>query len=263
MPGFTGDPTWPEQVLRADLGDRLVVHDGWQTAGTGSARTVGWAISGAWMIHHTGNSRETWEPSATAATTFLRPLALPPYHPRQEMPPLIAIGPMQSRQDRDYGPLDDDGNQRLIAFECAWPTIRPRRLRRLNEAVAGHADHHYARRHRRRPPPPDYGQLLLIATRTTLARQGQWDPGNIDMAWFRGEVQKTSRAVPVPRRGQARHFGARPALPPDYAKEVWDLLRSRTRRARRPGPSSAHPAELLWLAKPRRTRPGSGSAGTE
>jgi hypothetical protein len=53
--GFTGDPVWLEDVLRAALGDRLVVEPGWQERGTGGAMGDIFGV----MIHHTGNSRES------------------------------------------------------------------------------------------------------------------------------------------------------------------------------------------------------------
>lgn len=52
------------------------------------------------------------------------------------------------------------------------------------------------------------------------ATQGKWDPGNLDMPWFRGEVAKDMRGEFNPKPEQPG-----PTLPPDYDKEVWDQLR--------------------------------------
>jgi hypothetical protein len=57
------------------------------------------------------------------------------------------------------------------------------------------------------------------------AAQGKWDPGNMDMNWFRGEVGKALHGdfhtIPAP--------GGNVPAPnvPDYDKETWDQIRGR------------------------------------
>lgn len=51
-------------------------------------------------------------------------------------------------------------------------------------------------------------------------RQGKWDPGNLDMKWFRGEIEKDMR-------GEFDSFDTQPPMPPqtaDYVKEIRDQL---------------------------------------
>jgi hypothetical protein len=226
MPGFTGDPTWLEQVLRADLGDRLVVHDGWQDRGTGSGPNGQMGDIWGVMIHHTGNSRETWEHIRDGRDDLPGPLSHCLITPDGKCH-LIAIGPCNHAGIGDYGPLHDDGNQRLIAFECAWPTIRPDGSYDSNERwpdaqIITMRDATAAVLRRL-----DYDSSRVIGHKDYAgARQGKWDPGNIDMAWFRGEVQKDLNGYKFPGEDKPDTPAPGPALPPDYAKEVWDLLRS-------------------------------------
>lgn len=195
---WTGDPTWLEEVLRDALGDRLVVHPGWETRGTGNGENGTSEMGPLWgvMIHHTGNSRErpevirdgVWQ----SPTYFLPgPLSQCLITPDGKCH-LVAIGPCNHAGSGSYpGVPAGTGNTRLVGFECAWPTIRPdgsydkserwpdaqiatmrdasaavvRRLGQRGDRVIGHKDY-------------------------AGASQGKWDPGNLDMPWFRGEVNK-------------------------------------------------------------------------
>lgn len=115
----------------------------------------------------------------------------------------------------------DNANWHMIGIECAWPTV-----------TNGKFD-----------PAERWPDAQIISMRDTCAAlatklgqpatrvighkeyagaaQGKWDPGNIDMSWFRGEVAKAMRGEfnqPAPEQPG-------PVLPPDYAKETWDQLR--------------------------------------
>jgi hypothetical protein len=53
----------------------------------------------------------------------------------------------------------------------------------------------------------------------------KWDPGNIDMGWFRGEVAKDRAGQFDPKPTVSPTPQPGPILPPDYAKETWDEMR--------------------------------------
>ena len=197
--GWAGDPTWLEDVLRKALGDRLVVHKGWQERGTGGGPNGQMGNIWGVMIHHTGNDRETPERIRDGVqqtpTYFLPgPLSQCLITPDGKCH-LVAIGPCNHAGAGSYaGVGSNNGNERLIGFECAWPTIRP--------------DGTFDKAQRW----PD-AQIITMrdATAAVLAKlgynsghvighkewagasQGKWDPGNLDMGWFRGEVAKAIR----------------------------------------------------------------------
>lgn len=198
--GWTGDPVWLADVLRQALGDRLVVHEGWQERGVGGTATGQMGDIWGVMIHHTGNDRETPERIRDGVwqskTYFLPgPLSHCLITPDGKCH-LVAIGPCNHAGIGSYPGLGaNNGNERLIGFECAWPTIRP--------------DGTYDKAQRW----PD-AQIITMrdATAAVLtklgkdsrfvighkdyagAAQGKWDPGNLDVVgWFRGEVAKAQR----------------------------------------------------------------------
>ena len=108
----------------------------------------------------------------------------------------------------------------MIGIECAWPTV-----------TNGKYD-----------PAERWPDAQIIAMRDTCAAlasklgvpatrvighkeyagaaQGKWDPGNLDMSWFRGEVAKDMRG-----EFESKPEQPGPTLPPDYAKETYDQLR--------------------------------------
>ena len=196
--GWTGDPTWLEEVLQKDLGDRLVVHDGWQSRGTGMGVNGTDQMGDIWgvMMHHTGNSNET--PEAIRDGVWQTPdYFLPGPLSQCLITPdgkchLVAIGPCNHAGTGSYpGIPAGQGNQHLIGIECAWPTVRGDGTYDANERW------------------PD-GQIITMRDAAAAiikrlgyrsdrviahhewagAAQGKWDPGNLDMDWFRGEVQK-------------------------------------------------------------------------
>jgi hypothetical protein len=118
--GFTGDPVWLEGILRDALGSRLAVEDGWAQRGVGGAMGDIWGV----MIHHTGNSRETVAVIRDGRSDLQGPLSQCLITPDGTCH-LIAVGPCNHAGIGDYGPLHDNGNTRLIGFECAWPDIAP------------------------------------------------------------------------------------------------------------------------------------------
>ena len=177
----SGDPVWLEDVLREALGDRLVVHDGWQERGAGGLMGTIWGT----MIHHTGNVNETvavirdgvQQPSGWLPGPLSQCLITPDGKCH-----LIAVGPCNHAGGGDYGTLKN-GNRDSIGFECAysgsgvWPQKQVITMRdataavskkigkKAKDSVCGHKE--YAK---------PVGRKV--------------DPGNMDMDWFRSEVQK-------------------------------------------------------------------------
>ena len=179
---ISGDPFWLEPVLKAAIGDRLVVHEGWNERGTGGVMGTIWGS----MIHHTGNDNERVEvirdgvqqPSGWLPGPLSQCLIT-----RDGKCHLIAVGPCNHAGPGNWKDLTD-GNRQAIGFECAydgdparWPdamviTMRDcaaavsRHLgKRAENSVCGHKE--YAKPQGRKP-----------------------DPANFDMDWFRSEVNK-------------------------------------------------------------------------
>ncbi|OBJ92685.1 N-acetylmuramoyl-L-alanine amidase [Mycolicibacterium conceptionense] len=213
---WTGDPTWLEDVLRPALGDRLKTLPGWQNRGHGDFKD----IRGV-MVHHTGNSRETAQSIANGRPDLPGPLSNLHIAPDGTVT-IVAVGVCWHAGSGSYPWLPtNNANWHMIGIECAWPTIR--------------ADGSYDSAERW----PDAQiismrdtcaalalKLELPATRVighkeyAGAAQGKWDPGNIDMPWFRGEVAKDMRG-----EFESKPEQPGPTLPPDYAKETYDQLR--------------------------------------
>lgn len=216
--GLSGDPIWLADVLRADLGDRLVIHDAWDQYGTGRAMGQLWGV----MIHHTGSVNETPERIRNGRPDLKGPLSQCLITPDGKCH-LVAVGPCNHAGRGSY-PGISNANDQLIGFECAWPTIR--------------ADGTY-------DPAERWPDAQIITMRDATAAvlrklghrsdrvighkewagssQGKWDPGNLDMGWFREEVQKDLDGFVFPGEQGSPQPG--PVLPPDYDKEVWDQLR--------------------------------------
>lgn len=186
---WTGDPVWLEDVLRPVLGDRLRVLPSWQQYGHGDFKD----IRGV-MVHHTGNANETAESIRRGRPDLAGPLANIHIAPNGTVT-LVAAGVCWHAGAGSYPWLPtNNANWHMIGIECAWPTIRPNGTYDENERW------------------PD---AQIIAMRDTCAAltkrlgwdasrvighkeyagaaQGKWDPGNLDMGWFRGEVAKAMR----------------------------------------------------------------------
>lgn len=177
----SGDPIWLEDVLREALGDRLDVVDGWAERGVGGTMGAIWGT----MIHHTGNVNESiavirdgvQQPSGWLPGPLSQGLITPDgiFH-------LIAVGPCNHAGAGNWGTLTD-GNGTAIGFECAyngsgpWPQKQIITMRDAAAAVSkkiGKAAKDSVCGHKEYAKPA--GRKV--------------DPGNMDMNWFRGEVQK-------------------------------------------------------------------------
>lgn len=219
----SGDPVWLEDVLRPALGDRLKTLPGWKDRGHGDFKD----IRGV-MVHHTGNSAEKPESIAKGRPDLAGPLANIHIAPNGIVT-IVAVGVCWHAGAGSYPWLPtNNANWHMIGVECAWPDI----------AADGSYD-----------PGQRWPDAQIIAMRDTCAAlvakldvgadyvighkeyagaaQGKWDPGNIDMDWFRGEIQKDIDGV---------FDGPSIPQPPDptpfqhpsndqMLKEIWDQMR--------------------------------------
>jgi hypothetical protein len=213
---WTGDPVWLEDVLRPALGDRLKTMPGWQNSGHGDYQD----IRGV-MVHHTGNGRASAQSIRDGRPDLAGPLSN--LHIAQDgTVTIVAVGVCWHAGQGSYPWLPtDNANWHMIGIECAWP------MDANNKAE----------------PWPDAQILSMRDTCAALATklgvdashvighkeyagaaQGKWDPGNLDMNWFRGEIAKDMRGeFNKPQPG-----GPVPAPNvPDYDKETWDQIRGR------------------------------------
>lgn len=189
--GWTGDPTWLEDVLRPALGDRLRTLPGWQTRGHGDFKD----IRGV-MWHHTGNSNESAESIARGRPDLAGPLANIHIAPNGIVT-IVALGVCWHAGEGSYPWLPtNNANWHMIGVECAWPTPRP-------DLPKGY------------DPAERWPDAQIISMRDTAAAlslklgvgadhnighkdyagsaQGKWDPGNLDTKWFQGEIAKDMR----------------------------------------------------------------------
>jgi N-acetylmuramoyl-L-alanine amidase len=217
MPAWTGDPIWLKDVLAAVKPKlKLAEIPGWDETGHGDFADIRGVV-----VHHTGNSRETAQSIYQGRPDLEGPLSNLHIAPDGTVT-LVAVGVCWHAGRGSYPWLPtDNANQHMIGIECAWPTIRP--------------DGSFN-------PAERWPDAQIIAMRDVCAAlvkrlgfgadrvighkewagsaQGKWDPGNIDMRWFRGEVTKALRG------DFERPQQPGPILPPDYAKETWEQLRA-------------------------------------
>lgn len=188
---WSGDPTWLADVLKAYQPPLKVRElDAWQQYGHGDFGQI-WGV----MVHHTGNARETAESIRRGRPDLPGPLSNLHIAPDGTVT-VVAAGVCWHAGRGTYAGIPTDmGNQVLIGIECAWPfdtTITP------------------ATQTRERWPDPQ-----IIAMRDTCAAicqklgvgssrvighkeyagraQGKWDPGHLDMNWFRKEITKSMK----------------------------------------------------------------------
>ncbi len=153
------------------------------------------------MVHHTGNARETAESIRNGRADLPGPLSNIHIAPDGTVT-VVAAGVCWHAGRGSYPGIPTDmANYHVIGIECAWPKDTS-----LTPATQG----------RERWPDPQ-----IIAMRDSVAAiltklgfdssrvighkewagvaQGKWDPGNIDMRWFRGEVAKAQRGQFKPK----------------------------------------------------------------
>jgi len=210
--GVSGDPVWLEEVLRPALGDRLKTLDGWQERGHGDFKD----IRGV-MVHHTGNRNASAASIRDGRPDLPGPLSN--IHISTDgTVTIVAVGVCWHAGRGSYPWLPtDNGNWHLIGIECAhdgneqWPDAQIIALRDTCAALAlklGTGSSH-----------------VIGHKEYAGAAQGKWDPGNMDMSWFRGEVQKDMDGFVFPGEHPPIDPAPGPIVPPDYGKETWDQLR--------------------------------------
>lgn len=220
--GVSGDPVWLEDVLRPALGDRLKTLPGWESDGVGGTMGNIWGV----IWHHTGNSLETPESISKGREDLRGPLAQIHIAP-DGIVTIVAVGPCNHAGAGSYPGLPtNNANAYTIGVECAWPTPRPDLPKGYDPAERWPDKQIISMR--------DVGAALTKHLGVDVshnighkewagAAQGKWDPGNLDMNWFRGEIQKDIDGFVFPGEQTPQQPG--PILPPDYGKEVWDQLR--------------------------------------
>ena len=186
--GWTGDPTWLADVLKAQKPALKVRElDSWKLYGHGDYKDL-WGV----MIHHTGNARETAESIRRGRPDLPGPLSNLHIGPDGTVT-VVAAGVCWHAGRGEYpGIPTNNANWHLIGIECAWPfdtSLTP------------------ATQSRERWPDPQiiamrdsvaailkrlgFGANRVIGHKEWAGRsQGKWDPGHLDMNWFRGEVTK-------------------------------------------------------------------------
>lgn len=193
---WTGDPVWLAEVLRSK-GVDPVEYPGWRDRGHGDFKD----IRGV-MVHHTGSDRATAASIANGRPDLEGPLSQV-HIARDGTVTLVAVGVAWHAGVGMYPWLPTNmGNWHLIGIECA------------NSGTSVSAPH------RRNWPDAQYVALVrccaainrrlgqtagrTIGHKEYAGRtQGKWDPGAIDMAALRRDVQarigNITDPAPTPR----------------------------------------------------------------
>ena len=184
----SGDPVWMEDVLRPALGDRLKTLPGWKESGVGGVMGQIWGT----VWHHTGNARATAQSIRDGRPDLQGPLSQ--LHIAQDgTVTIVAVGPCNHAGAGSWAGLPTNGaNTRTIGIECAypkdvnnqaekWPDAQIVAMRDVGAALTKHlgvdVSHNISHR--------EWAQLGPAGF-----RQGKTDPWNLDMNWFRKEIQK-------------------------------------------------------------------------
>jgi hypothetical protein len=229
--GWDGDPVWLEEVLRPVLGNRLKTLDGWDNRGHGDFGDI-WGV----MWHHTGSSRATAESIRDGRPDLEGPVSNLHIAP-DGVVTIVAVGVSWHAGCGSYPGLPtNNANDRLIGIECAWPDVDARGKCDANQIwpdpqIISMRDVGAALTNRL-----GYGAERNIGHKEWAgSAQGKWDPGNIDMDWFRGEIAKAMRgefreqppvvATPTPVEGPILPPPANPRTDRALLEEIWAQLR--------------------------------------
>ena len=189
--GWAGDPVWLEEVLRPVLGKKLRTLPGWDDCGHGDFGDI-WGV----MWHHTGDSRATAQSIRDGRPDLPGPVSNLHIAPDGTVT-IVAVGVCwHAGAGSGFGLPTNNANNRLIGIECAWPDPRPD-LRLGYDPAQRWPDAQIISMR-------DVGAALTKKLGYGAERnighkewagsaQGKWDPGNIDMDWFRGEIAKAMR----------------------------------------------------------------------
>ena len=188
MAGWTGDPIWLADVLKAQK-PALKVRElpDWQEYGHGDMRSI-WGV----MLHHTGSARADAMSIRNGRPDLPGPLSQ--LHIAQDgTVTVVAAGVCWHAGMGSYPGIPTDlANYHTIGIECAWPrdtSITPAtqtRERWPDAQIIAMRDTVAAILTRL-----GFGSDRLIAHKEWAGRsQGKWDPGNLSMDWMRSEVAK-------------------------------------------------------------------------
>lgn len=227
--GWTGDPVWLADVLKAYDGPKLKVKElpDWKEYGHGDYQDI-WGV----MVHHTGNARETAESIRKGRADLPGPLSNLHIAPDGTVT-VVAAGVCWHAGVGSYPGIPTDlANYHLIGIECAWPmdtSITPAtqgkerwpdaQIIAMRDTVAAILN------------KLGFGADRVIGHKEWAGRsQGKFDPGNLDMNWFRNEVGKAQRGQfkvikpmdPVKPKEYPRDFTDRELLE-DIWKRVFKL----------------------------------------
>lgn len=194
--GWTGDPLWLAEVLRAQKPLLKVRElDGWRQSGHGDYRSI-WGV----MIHHTGNARETAESIRRGRPDLPGPLSNLHIAPDGTVT-VVAAGVCWHAGAGEYPGLPtNNANWHVIGIECAWPMDTT-----ITSATAG-----------REPWPEAQMDAMVGSVAAILDRlgfdasrvishkewggraQGKWDPGGVSMRTFRARVTDAQQGrIPI------------------------------------------------------------------
>lgn len=187
--GWSGDPVWLEEVLSPVLGKKLKTLPGWDDCGHGDFDDI-WGV--AW--HHTGDSRATAQSIRDGRPDLAGPVSNLHIAPDGTVT-IVAVGVCwHAGEGSGFGLPTNNANNRLIGIECAWPTIKANGTYNPSERwpdaqIISMRDVGAALTSKL-----GYGAERNIGHKEWAgSAQGKWDPGNIDMNWFRGEIAKAMR----------------------------------------------------------------------
>ena len=188
MAGWTGDPIWLADVLRAQK-PALKVKElpDWEEYGHGDMRAITHV-----MLHHTGSARADAMSIRNGRPDLAGPLSQ--LHIAQDgTVTIVAAGVCWHAGMGSYPGIPTDlANYHAVGIECAWPRdtlITPAtqtRERWPDAQIIAMRDTCAAILNRL-----GYKSDRVIAHKEWAGKsQGKWDPGNLSMDWFRSEVGK-------------------------------------------------------------------------
>lgn len=234
--GWFGDPTWLADVLKS-YEPKIKVRElpDWQQYGHGDFRDI-WGV----MIHHTGNARETAESIRNGRPDLPGPLSNLHIAPDGAVS-VVAAGVCWHAGMGSYPGIPTDlANYHLIGIECAWPrdtSITPAtqgRERWPDAQIVAMRDSVAAILNRL-----GFGPDRVIGHKEWAGRsQGKWDPGNVDMHWFRGEVGKSQRGQfktppsvnPAPSASKPKEY-PRDFTDRELLEDIWQQVFKMSKRS--------------------------------
>jgi|GEM_PF-2554270 len=184
----SGDPVWLEDILRPALGDRLKTIPGWKESGVGG--TMGQIWGTVW--HHTGSARATAQSIRDGRPDLPGPLSQ--LHIAQDgTVTIVAVGPCNHAGKGSWAGLPTDAaNDRTIGVECAYPKDVNNQAEPWPDAqiIAMRDTAAALTKHLQVPVSHNISHKEWAQFGPAGFRQGKTDPWNLDMDWFRAEIQK-------------------------------------------------------------------------